>query len=92
MDAYNNKMVSIVTQDGRYIVGTLKGYDQATNLILKKCHERVFSIEVGVELVPLGLYIIRGDNIAVIGEIDEEKDEGLELEEIQAAPIKPIIY
>jgi len=28
--------------------------------------ERVFSKEEGVEEVPLGLYIIRGDNIAVV--------------------------
>ena len=27
--------------------GTLKGYDQATNLVLHDCHERVYSLQVG---------------------------------------------
>ena len=27
--------------------GVLKGYDQATNLILDECHERVYSTKVG---------------------------------------------
>jgi U6 snRNA-associated Sm-like protein LSm8 len=43
----------------------LKGFDQTTNIILQDCHERVFSPTAGVEQVPLGLYIIRGDNMCV---------------------------
>lgn len=43
----------------------LKGFDQTTNIILQDCHERVFSPTAGVEQVPLGLYIIRGDNMWV---------------------------
>ena len=43
--------------------GLLNGYDQATNLILTSCHERIFSMESGVAVVQLGLYIIRGDNM-----------------------------
>ncbi|CAM9574435.1 unnamed protein product, partial [Heterosigma akashiwo] len=66
-----DKMVSVITNDGRNIVGLLKGYDQATNVILGGCHERVFSPDAGVEQVALGLYIVRGDNIAVVGELDE---------------------
>lgn len=45
--------------------GTLKGYDQAINLVLDDSHERVYSSNAGVEQVPLGLYIIRGDNVYV---------------------------
>lgn len=43
--------------------GILRGFDQATNLILDECHERVYSLDAGVEQVVLGLYIIRGDNM-----------------------------
>lgn len=43
--------------------GTLKGFDQTVNLILSSSHERVFSSGAGVEVVQLGLYIIRGDNM-----------------------------
>ena len=43
--------VSIITNDGRNIVGTLKGLDQKLNIILEDCYERVFSKEAGVEQV-----------------------------------------
>ena len=43
--------------------GTLKGFDQATNIVLENCHERVYSTVAGVEQIVLGLYIIRGDNM-----------------------------
>lgn len=45
--------------------GTLKGFDQATNIVLENCHERVYSTVAGVEQIVLGLYIIRGDNMYV---------------------------
>mmetsp|Transcript_16288 Transcript_16288/g.54566 ORF Transcript_16288/g.54566 Transcript_16288/m.54566 type:complete len:82 (-) Transcript_16288:142-387(-) len=34
--------VSIITNDGRNIIGTLKGLDQKLNVILEECYERVF--------------------------------------------------
>lgn len=40
----------------------------------------------------LGLYIIRGDNIAVIGEIDEEADSNLDLSSIRADPLNAVVY
>lgn len=43
--------------------GKLKGFDQTVNVILNESHERVYSTSSGVEEVPLGLYIIRGDNM-----------------------------
>ena len=87
-----DKVVQVVTNDGRNIVGLLKGFDQSTNVILDECHERVFSSEAGVEQVVLGLYIVRGDNIAVVAEIDEEADAELALDEIVAEPLRPIVH
>jgi small nuclear ribonucleoprotein (snRNP)-like protein len=43
--------------------GELKGYDQNINLVLNDCVERVYSPDAGVELSPLGLQIVRGDNM-----------------------------
>ncbi|BDA42692.1 U6 snRNA-associated Sm-like protein LSm8 [Coccomyxa sp. Obi] len=83
--------ISVITNDGRVIVGILRGYDQATNLILDECHERVYSSKTGVEQVVLGgLHIVRGDNIAVVGEVDDEIDQGLNLSATQAAPLGPV--
>ena len=51
LEGFVDKVVEIVTNDGRVIVGLLKGFDQTTNVILDECHERVFSSTAGVEQV-----------------------------------------
>ncbi|XP_074304096.1 sm-like protein LSM8 isoform X1 [Silene latifolia] len=95
-----DQLISVITNDGRNIVGYLKGFDQATNIILDESHERVFSTKEGVQQIVLGLYIIRGDNIdyyrlhcrCIIGELDEELDAELGLSELRGHPLKPVIH
>eukprot|EP00899_Mesostigma_viride_P005739 jgi/Mesvir1/15166/Mv04847-RA.1 len=92
LESLVDQSISVITNDGRNIVGILKGYDQAINLILDECHERVYSTKVGVEQLLLGLYIVRGDNIAVVGEFDPELDSNLDLDQIRAQPLKPVVH
>ncbi|KYM87343.1 N-alpha-acetyltransferase 38, NatC auxiliary subunit, partial [Atta colombica] len=82
----------IITSDGRNFIGTLKGFDQTINLILDESHERVYSTTQGVEQVVLGLHIIRGDNVAIVGEIDDEMDARLDLSTIRADPLSSITH
>ena len=49
LSTYVDSPVSIITNDGRHILGLLKGFDQATNLILEGSTERIYSQEEGVE-------------------------------------------
>jgi small nuclear ribonucleoprotein (snRNP)-like protein len=39
----------VITNDGRNIVGVLRGFDATNNLILDECHERVYSTKVRVQ-------------------------------------------
>ena len=71
----------MVTSDGRIIMGKLVGHDQVQNLILNDAHERVYSSDEPVEHVPLGLYVIRGDNLCIVAEYEESK-----LDDEQRAP------
>ncbi|KAJ8436816.1 hypothetical protein Cgig2_032044 [Carnegiea gigantea] len=87
-----DQMISVITNDGRNIVGILKGFDQATNIILDESHERVFSTKEGVQQIVLGLYIIRGDNISIIGELDEDLDAHIDLSQLRGHPLKPVIH
>eukprot|EP00300_Choanocystis_sp_HF-7_P001938 c11533_g1_i2.p1 GENE.c11533_g1_i2~~c11533_g1_i2.p1 ORF type:complete len:109 (+),score=28.55 c11533_g1_i2:41-328(+) len=84
--------VLVITNDGRVIVGELKGFDQTINVVLFDCHERVYSSDAGVEQASLGLQIIRGDNIAMIGEVDIEEDESINHAAIMAEPLKPVVH
>lgn len=91
LDSYVNHTISIITADGRNFVGTLRGFDQTINVILDDTHERVFSA-AGIEQVVLGLHIIRGDNIAIIGQIDESIDSQLDFSAIHSEPLQPIVH
>nr|XP_040137943.1 U6 snRNA-associated Sm-like protein LSm8 [Ictidomys tridecemlineatus] len=87
-----NSTVAVITSDGRMIVGTLKDFDQTINSTLDESQEGVFSSSQGVEQAVLGLDIVRGDNVAVIGEIDEETDSALDLGNIPAEPLTYVAH
>ncbi len=61
-------------------------------MILQDCHERVFSRDAGVEQHVLGLYVIRGDNVAVIGCVDEDKDIATDYSKVRGEPLKPVVH
>lgn len=76
----SQEKVSVLTQDGRTMVGTLTSCDGSLNLVLADAVERIIrprEEEVPSEEVPLGLYIIRGDSVAVVGRVDEELDASI---------------
>ncbi|ACI65066.1 human U6 snRNA-associated protein LSm8-like protein [Thalassiosira pseudonana CCMP1335] len=95
---WTNKPVTILTCDGRLITGILLGYDQLQNLILQKSYESVYSSDSPVEKVELGLFVVRGDNVAVVGDgnstVDvegEEEGNSGEDDTVRAEPIQPIV-
>lgn len=108
-------------------MGQLKGFDQAANIILANCEERIFRTtemvgdqtgdagegdgedkgrkskkmktqkdggipghvvveeddddedsEPAVQMLPLGLFILKGDNVVLVGEVDEVKDSEID--------------
>ncbi|KAI9677006.1 MAG: hypothetical protein M1817_006845 [Caeruleum heppii] len=73
--------ISILTSDGRTLLGTLSSYDQQTNLVLQNTVERIIRPPRDDEdshSVEHGLYLVRGDNVAVVGGVDEELDGSIE--------------
>ncbi|CAJ2512986.1 Uu.00g011050.m01.CDS01 [Anthostomella pinea] len=88
--SYVNKKVLIMTADSRTLVGNLLSCDQQTNLVLGKATERVIRTpdddEPSTE-VPLGLYLVRGDNVCVVGLVDESLDESINWQEVKGLAI-----
>ncbi|PKI84806.1 hypothetical protein MVES_000862 [Malassezia vespertilionis] len=84
---YLEHRVLLVTQDGRVIVGMLRGYDAGGSIVLSDCVERIFSTDVAVEQVPLGVYVMRGDSISLLGDVDVNKDRALDLSNVMAEPM-----
>ena len=55
-------------RDQRKIIGIMRSFDQFANIVLEEAVERVI---VGKRFadVPLGLYVIRGENVVLLGQI-----------------------
>jgi hypothetical protein len=52
----------------------------------------LLSAQDGVELVPLGLYVVRGDNVALVGLVDVTADKAIDFSTLRAAPLKPVVH
>ena len=72
--------------------GVLRGFDQTINVILDESYERILSPTEPGQRIDLGLYLIRGENVAVVGELDEEKDKALKVADQHADVIKPVVH
>ncbi|KAF9390875.1 hypothetical protein CPC16_004746 [Podila verticillata] len=85
-----DKPVWVYLTDGRTLVGQFTGYDQACNIILTQTHERIYSSDEPMKSVPIGVYVIRGEIIAVIGDLDPELDEATDFENMRVEPLEPV--
>merc|ERR1712051_860965 len=79
-----DKKLMVLLRDGRTLIGYLRSVDQFANLVLHRTIER---IHVGSEYgdIPRGIFIVRGENVVLLGEIDDEKEANMNLEEILEA-------
>jgi U6 snRNA-associated Sm-like protein LSm8 len=87
LQSFVNKKVTILTSDGRTLTGNLLGHDQTTNLILSSTVERIFSppdSDDPTTEVEHGLYLIRGDNVAICGLVDEEAESSIDWPQVKA--------
>ncbi|TYI22287.1 sm-like protein LSM1B isoform X4 [Gossypium hirsutum] len=64
----------VLLRDGRKLLGLLRSFDQFANVVLEGACERVIVGDLYCD-IPLGLYVIRGENVVIIGELDLEKEE-----------------
>lgn len=72
-----DKKLLVVLRDGSKILGTLRSFDQFANIVLESAVERII-VGQSYSDIPLGLYIVRGENVVLMGEVDEVREtEGL---------------
>ncbi|KAL5287774.1 LSM1 family protein [Megaselia abdita] len=81
-----DKKLMVLLRDGRTLIGYLRSVDQFANLVLHRTIER---IHVGNEYgdIPRGVFIIRGENVVLLGEIDKDREQTLPLKEISVEEI-----
>ncbi|XP_041477294.1 U6 snRNA-associated Sm-like protein LSm1 [Lytechinus variegatus] len=76
-----NKKLLVVLRDGRTLIGILRSIDQFANLVLHRTIER---IHVGRQYgdIPRGVFVVRGENVVLLGEVDTENENNHHLEEV----------
>jgi U6 snRNA-associated Sm-like protein LSm1 len=75
----------IALRDGRKLIGVLRSWDQFANLVLQSTTERIFAPTTqdpasgypqGLYAdIPHGIFLVRGENVLLLGEIDLDKDD-----------------
>ena len=83
--------VQIISIEGRIFIGELNSYDQLMNIVLKNCIERIFSIDKGVREEKMGLYMLRGDNVAIISEYNLKKEKLTDYSNIKSNKLKEFL-
>ncbi|CAF9926995.1 MAG: SM-like, degradation of cytoplasmic mRNAs and positively regulates transcription initiation [Heterodermia speciosa] len=69
-----DKKLLLVLRDGRKLIGVLRSWDQFANLMLQETVERIYTKDVYAD-IQRGIYIVRGENVLLLGEIDLDKDD-----------------
>ncbi|VDB99622.1 unnamed protein product [Peniophora sp. CBMAI 1063] len=83
VDCVDRKML-VVLRDGRKLHGVLRSYDQFANLVLEDTVERIYSGNTLAEQ-RCGLFLIRGENVVLLGEIDLDLEDDVPLQQADFA-------
>ncbi|KAM7209474.1 hypothetical protein V8F20_000212 [Naviculisporaceae sp. PSN 640] len=79
-----DKKLMIALRDGRKLLGILRSWDQFANLVLQQTKERIFvpPLTAGPQQtrglyadIDRGIFLVRGENVLLLGEIDLDKDD-----------------
>ncbi|KAK9237564.1 hypothetical protein V1525DRAFT_403551 [Lipomyces kononenkoae] len=76
-----DKKLLVLLRDGRKLIGILRSFDQYANLVLQDTIERII-VEQMYSDIERGVYIVRGENVVLVGEIDPEKEDRVQLKEV----------
>ena len=81
-----DKKLMVLLRDGRTLIGYLRSVDQFANLVL---HQTIERIHVGQCYgdIPRGVFIVRGENVVLLGEVDPNKADPESLVEVSLEEI-----
>ena len=86
-----NKKVQVISNEGKIFLGELISYDSSINIILNNTIERIFSEKNNVIEQKMGLFMLRGDNVAIISEIDQDLEKKIDYSKIKGNKLKEFI-
>ena len=78
--------ILVCLRDGKTLIGELQSFDQFGNLVLSRTVERIIVDKVYADK-SVGTYILRGENVVLLGEIDPDKEAAGGLKRVSDAEI-----
>ncbi|ORY87785.1 hypothetical protein BCR37DRAFT_342569 [Protomyces lactucae-debilis] len=75
VNSVDKKMV-LVLRDNTKLFGILRSFDQYGNLVLQDSFERIY-VEDCFADIPKGVYLVRGENVVLMGEIDIDEEDNI---------------
>ncbi|KAF8626543.1 hypothetical protein AX15_004845 [Amanita polypyramis BW_CC] len=87
VDCVDRKML-VVLRDGRKLHGVLRSYDQFANLVLEDTYERIYHGNTFAQDWR-GLFLIRGENVVLLGEIDLDTEDDVPLQQVDYHTLEP---
>ncbi|PVU99362.1 hypothetical protein BB559_000788 [Furculomyces boomerangus] len=85
-----DKRIHVTLRDGKKIVGILRSFDQYGSLVVQDAVERIY-VSGAYGNIDRGIFIIRGENIVLLGELDEDEEEKLESLDLIQLPIEEVL-
>jgi U6 snRNA-associated Sm-like protein LSm8 len=78
LKSMQGKLVSVMTTEGKHVRGILSQTDQESNLVLLDAEEIAYDLSSSApgkpaqapDRQPLGIYLLRGDSVAMVGLVD----------------------
>jgi len=82
-----DKTLMLQLRDRRILIGTMRSFDQFGNIVVENARERII---VGKQFgeKPIGLHIVRGENVVLFGELKEDDYVTKTLQRVSAAEIE----
>ncbi|TID24059.1 putative small nuclear ribonucleo protein [Venturia nashicola] len=71
-----DKKLMVALRDGKTLFGILRAWDQFGNLMMQDTLERIYIKNIFAD-IPRGIFVIRGENVEMIGEIDLDKEDDI---------------
>ncbi|CCG81880.1 U6 snRNA-associated Sm-like protein LSm1 [Taphrina deformans PYCC 5710] len=81
IDCVDKKMV-LVLRDNTKLFGVLRSFDQYGNLVLQDSYQRIYVDESYAD-VPKGVYLVRGENVVLMGELDIDEEDNIKQTRIE---------
>ena len=76
-----DKKLMVFLRDGRKFIGILRSFDQFANLVLQDTVERIY-VDQSYGDIERGVFLIRGENVVLLGEIDLDIEDDINLRQI----------